>query len=149
MEETIHEENNHWKINNKKQIQTLKNKLVDKDDVMCVVDGRLLMIIFPIDSTFIPVDGFEKISDKMQMIGIIAKLYKNKIRKTMDNSFGLFHWSWWPKISMKIIMHIVIVFVNKSHRIEAPQKIGNFTPLMYCMNFALHSFSYRRAHSWW
>lgn len=110
--------------------------------MICCVDG-LLIIIFPIDSTFIPVDAFENINDKIHMIGIMAKLYKNKMRKTMDNSFGLFHWSCWPKISIKIIMHIVIMFVSKSQRIEAPQKIGKLTPLIYCINFALHSFSYR------
>lgn len=97
--------------------------------------------MFPNESTFIPVVGFEKINDAMQTMGSIAMLYTNKMRKTMDNSLGVFQNSCWPSINIIRMIQIVIVFVNRSHKIDAPQNIGRYTPLVYCINLALRSFS--------
>lgn len=81
--------------------------------------------------TFIPNDGLEKINDKMHITGIIATLYINRMKNTIDNSLKLFHCSCWPNSSIMMIMNMVMQFANKSHKIEAPQKMGKFTPLAY------------------
>lgn len=93
-------------------------------------------------TTLVPVVGFENINENMQITGIIAKLYRNKSRNTTAKSPGLFHPSCCPIANIMMITKIVIEFVNRSHKIDAAQKIGTFTPLAYCKNRALHSFSY-------
>lgn len=103
--------------------------------------AHLLMTKFPIETTFIPNDGFENNNDSRQMTGIMATLYSNRIKNTNDNSLMLFHWSCWPKSSSRTIIVMVIQLVSTSHMIDAAQKIGKFTPLAYCRKRALHSFS--------
>lgn len=104
-------------------------------------DPHLLMTKFDIEITFMPSDGFENINDSKQITGIMAMLYINRIKNTMDNSLILFHWSCWPNISKKMMMPMVMQLVIMSHMIDVIQKIGKLMPLAYCRNRALHSFS--------
>lgn len=116
-----------------------------KQSIVCVC---IPMIILNMDTTVLPNDGFVNINDQMHITGIIAKLYVSKIRNIAVNSIGLFNCLCWPKISVRIIRKTMIVLVIKSHRIETPQKMCTFTPLTYCMNFALHCFSYSKWDKW-
>lgn len=48
------------------------------------------MAMFDIETTFKPNDGFANSNDQMQITGIMATLYINRITNTIDNSSALF-----------------------------------------------------------
>lgn len=89
-----------------------------------------------------PVDGLLNIKDKIQMIGIIPKLYASNIENIMAKSLApLQCWEGLSDIMTMIIIE-VIRLVKRSHRTDTAQKTGKFAPLAYCRNLALFSFSY-------
>lgn len=137
-----HQKYNHLKrIGNQLLIFMIRFILIHS---CCAQYSILPTIMLKIVTTFTPVAGFENIIEKMQITGIMAKLYKNNSRNMMVNSLGLFHPSCWPIANIMMITKMVKVFVKMSHIIDDAQKIGKFTPLTYCKNRALHSFSYKR-----
>lgn len=79
------------------------------------------MIMFAIEVTFIPTDGVENNNDQMQITGIIAKLYMNKIKNTIDKSSAFFQCSCFPMARITMIAMMVIKFVRISHTIDVAQ----------------------------
>lgn len=49
----------------------------------------LLMITLNMETNARPNEGFVKINDQMQIIGVIAKLYMNNIENTANNWLGV------------------------------------------------------------
>lgn len=88
------------------------------------------------ETTFMPVAGFENVNEYMQMNGKIPTLYVKIVAKTIANSDGVLYSLCCPIASIVMIIVVVIKVVNKSHKMETNQKIGNFAPLAYCMNRA-------------